>query len=477
MTKNNTSRTLGALPGIKSQYFPEPPLLFAEKREHIDPKYGLSCFGPYSRHDPDKHPASVKVGFIGSSESIATSQEWISRMAEGVMGNQLHVSFPGYTKEVAFGSELYFHPNWNATITRAELEALGRTKNSRQAFEATLATLEEKVATLARKDQPPSYIVLALPESVLKKSRVVDYYDPKAGKIHRDLRRAFKAMAMKYRIPTQLLRQETVTTDWGDYAPEVPWSFFSGLYFKAGGVPWAPVGLQPGTCYMGISFYRPLEAIKNMRTSLVQAFDEHGQGLVLRGPEFLWAEDEEGTRSPHLTASMARTLVEMVLKQYKLEMGQPPQRIVVHKSSRYWPAEREGFEAALQDHVTHYDLIALEPQSQTRLIPPSKYPPLRGTRFKVEDIDYLYTTGFIAELSFFRGPHVPTPLQIADHIGFDTSRGDMMREILTLTKMNWNAAQLGGLLPITLRFSRLVSDIMREIPTDREPLPNFKFYM
>jgi len=36
---------------------------------------------------------------------------------------------------------------------------------------------------------------------------------------------------------------------------------------------------------------------------------------------------------------------------------------------------------------------------------------------------------------------------------------------------------LGGLWPITLKFSRMVGDIMREIPADREPLTNFKFYM
>jgi hypothetical protein len=50
-----------------------------------------------------------------------------------------------------------------------------------------------------------------------------------------------------------------------------------------------------------------------------------------------------------------------------------------------------------------------------------------------------------------------------------------LREILILTKMNWNSARLGGLMPITLRFSRLVGDIMREIK-DWEPLTNFKYY-
>lgn len=70
---------------------------------------------------------------------------------------------------------------------------------------------------------------------------------------------------------------------------------------------------------------------------------------------------------------------------------------------------------------------------------------------------------------------MPAPIRLADHIGNDTPRETLLREILILTKMNWNSARLGGLMPITLRFSRLVGDIMREIG-DWEPLPSFEYY-
>jgi hypothetical protein len=158
-------------------------------------------------------------------------------------------------------------------------------------------------------------------------------------------------------------------------------------------------------------------------------------------------------------------------------MGQTPQRVVVHKTSRYWPEEKSGFRTALRNRIGRYDLVALAPQSTVRLLTVSRYPPLRGTHFSVEDVDYLYTTGFIAELGQFHGMHVPAPIQIADHVDQDTPRDTLLREILILTKMNSNSSRLGGLLPITLRFSKLVGDIMREIPEGREPLPNFKFYM
>jgi hypothetical protein len=59
---------------------------------------------------------------------------------------------------------------------------------------------------------------------------------------------------------------------------------------------------------------------------------------------------------------------------------------------------------------------------------------------------------------------VLAPLRIADHIEQDSPRGELLREIITLTKMNWNSALLGGLFPITMKFASLVGEIMREIP-------------
>jgi hypothetical protein len=64
-----------------------------------------------------------------------------------------------------------------------------------------------------------------------------------------------------------------------------------------------------------------------------------------------------------------------VLDQYEQQMHQTPARVVVHKTSRYWPGERDGLRDAIESRVHRYDLMALEPQSAVRLIPASKYPP------------------------------------------------------------------------------------------------------
>jgi hypothetical protein len=172
---------------------------------------------------------------------------------------------------------------------------------------------------------------------------------------------------------------------------------------------------------------------------------------------------------------MAGKLVQMVLERYLIERKQLPQRVVVHKSSRFEPAERAGFDQALS-RVAHYDLVALRPTSEIRLIRAGQYPPLRGTSFTVGDISYLYTSGYLATHGGYPHGHVPSPLQIADHVG-DTTRADLLREILILTKMNWNSAYMAGLKPITLRFSEVVGDILREVPENDTPHPKYKYYM
>src|SRR6185312_6896970 len=175
-------------------------------------------------------------------------------------------------------------------------------------------------------------------------------------------RRAIKAEAMKYRLPTQILLQRTSEAGPNskkvDHRSKCAWNFFSGLYFKCGGIPWSPRLLAPGTCYVGISFFRTLGSkSREMRSSVAQAFDEHGDGIVLRGQDFVWDEDKHG-KSPHLSEQIAHDLIALVLRRYEAEMHQKPTRVVVHKSSRFWPDEKKGFEAALKS-VNRFDLLAV----------------------------------------------------------------------------------------------------------------------
>jgi len=459
---------------ITAGYIAEPLLLFGDNGRCVDPRLGLATFGPQSRNDA-RHPDRVRLGFVGSAETICQAKGWVRQSAIGLAESEGERPFPGCMADRGFFTQIAVSDTWDELITRSELTHMKKSPPGRSRFEIALALLTEKMLLISEKDQPPDLVVLALPSQIVTCARVADYWDPQLGQVHRDLRRALKAKTMNLSIPTQILLPRTTRGGRGVDLPERrAWNFFTALYFKAGGVPWKPVGLTANTCFIGISFYRPLGTKSHrLRTSIAIAFDESGEGLILRGQEFPWSEDDGP--SPHLSADQARELLSMTLERYRAERKHSPKRVVVHKSSVYWPDEREGFEEVLTKEVAEFDLLAFAPLSNTRLIRQGLYPPLRGTWFTLGDLDFLYTTGYIPELKTYSHGHVPSPLRIMDHVGGDTSRETLLREVLILSKLNWNSANLGGLMPITLRFSRLVGDILRE--TTEKPKPQFKFYI
>ncbi|HYT89873.1 MAG TPA: hypothetical protein VEL76_14300 [Gemmataceae bacterium] len=463
-------------PHVNTTWLPEPQLLFAGGMTHCDPKVGIPLYGPRSL-GTNRHKHEVHVGYIGTRESVSNARQFYHECCEGVAGDERHPHFPGFKADRGFRGELRTDDRLVELISRQEQSDILTMRQPGERFEALLCLLQEKLEILTQKDHPLDYLVLVLSQDLLRKCSTADYVVQGVGPVHRDLRKAFKAMAMRFQKPTQLLKETTGLVPYGrklDHKSKIAWNLFTGLYFKADGLPWGPHGLPPSTCYIGVSFYRPLGESRAMRTSVAQAFDEDGEGLVLRGHRFPWDEKEDG-RSPHLPAELADQLISMVLERYEKERNQLPQRVVVHKTSRFEPAEREGFEAALR-RVKRFDLVSLAPTSEARLIRAGQNPPLRGTVFTVGGVSYLYTSGYVPWLGRYPHGHVPCALQLADHVG-DTSRVELMQEVLTLTKMNWNSCQMESLLPITVRFSRLVGDILREVPAEQTPQPKYKFYM
>jgi hypothetical protein len=102
--------------------------------------------------------------------------------------------------------------------------------------------------------------------------------------------------------------------------------------------------------------------------------------------------------------------------------------------------------------------------------------PWRGTLCSIgADEHYLFTTGYVPYWDEYPGPHVPAPLQIG--CPHETDIRERSREILALSKMNWNSAEGISRHPITLSFARKVGTIMTEMGDTPNPNPSYRFYM
>ncbi len=500
---------------IRIEYFEEPKLQFGQYFEHEDSKTGLAEFGPFGRNVDGLHPSEIKVGFIGTGETIAGAQDWIaecgapiesekttqtesrSEKREAVLFPQeddksdrlvryekiLNPDFVGFSSDSNFACRFQLNQRWEKVIQPREIEKVLNIEEKGKRIWALVELFESNVESLATTSPTPDIIVVALTPEIVEKAHAVRM----SGNFFLNFRRALKARAMKWDVPLQLLQRRTVTGKGGAMQEKATraWNFCTAQYYKADGVPWRPLALEADVCFVGISFYvsQDLDERLTMRASVAQAFDHLGQGLVLRGDPFEWDVERLG-RSPHLSQSGARDLIKRTLEEYLKVREVPPRRVVIHKTSEFWGPEhpehneRDGFYAGVDEVFARCatDFVALR-QTGVRLFREGKYPPLRGTYFCVEDTDhFLYTMGYTPYLETSPGSYVPEPWQITQHIG-GSSPKDLLREVLALTKMNVNNCAFADGKPITISFSEMIGEIMKHIPTDGKIQSSYKFYM
>ena len=122
-------------------------------------------------------------------------------------------------------------------------------------------------------------------------------------------------------------------------------------------------------------------------------------------------------------------------------------------------------------------MLSLSDLSGSRLFRAGVYPPLRGTLLTLEDSQMLlYTRGSVQFFETYPGLYVPVPLLIRSESTEQTQKF-LAKEILALTKMNWNNTQFDGSDPVTLRASRQVSAVLRYCDETVHIEPKYSFYM
>jgi len=504
------------IPNFESGIIEEPLLAFGGQHRHVDPKTGLALYGPYSLLDqPRPTLRSINVGIVGPASMVSDAKAWL-KACQGMLTNDgsqpfLYPHYPGFNELQPFQCDLVYGDTWSEVIKDREMKSALSEDDFYTRVKKVIQLYTKSIEILSNREPRPDVTLCCIPQDVIKTCTVQKYKKSKPksnskkrqgisnGQLsiftqlvnddddwgYQNLRRGLKAEAMQYGMPTQLVWPSTLSTTGastsatgGSRTQDIAtraWNFTTALYHKAGGSPWRLADLDPGTCFVGISFYKEiLSDNPRMRTSMAQAFTAAGDGYVLRGNTFDW--NERDGRSPHLDKGMAFGLLNNVIELYKLQnQGSLPTRIVVHKSSKFWSDELEGLEKACE-FVPRRDFIALGSRG-LQFYRPGLYPPLRGTYVKFSDSDLLlYTSGYIPFLKTYPGARAPLPLEVLEHIG-DSPWDLILRDILSLTKMNWNTADFSCGVPITIAFSRKVGQILAEVSPNSRIRPEYRFYM
>ncbi len=507
---------------VKTTIVSEPELLFGGSFPSIDPKTGISLYGPYSITKN-----SIRVGIIGDKTTIEQTKAIIERIQTPIEGPDKNPTwtpdFPGFSSSHPFKCEIITNEKWYQTITTKEIEALENIPKVEERIATGVEIFIAYLSNIAEREEVPNIVICAPPKELMRlcisdkdvrtrgrrkksnaekkhllvsvdQSTMFDFM-PEEYKKERErylisisadnFHHLLKAQAMKFDLLTQFILPDTLDVitakerkigqkglqDDATFA----WNLAIALLYKSGGRLWRPTLFTTDTCFVGISFFKAKEIYGGgMGTSLAQVFTPEGEGLVIRGERFPWTRGH----APHLKEEAAEKLIKAAIDLFtKQTGGRSPTRVVIHKSSKFEDAEISGFKKAIGD-IPRFDLVAILNRSRNiRLFREGYHAVLRGTMITLPDKSWLlYTNGYIPFMKLYPGPHVPRPLEIIQHIG-DTLPEKISAEILALTKLNWNNANFASNLPITLHFSRQVGKILREMPSESTPKNKYMYYM
>ena len=463
-------------------------MLFASGT-HVCPRRGIAEYGVFDQTQATRR-SEIYIGGVGTSSGIDLLDAWLTQCkgviaaAPDVKQENLRPPFCGFSSRIGFGTEMRFSADLSRTIKNTDVKAIlnieDRTTRVREAVECYY----EHVKFLAQ-NRHVDVVVCVIPEKLYGKvakeeptgeetlEADVETYE------ELNFRRALKAKAMPFAKPLQLVREVsldgTKTADQQDDATKA-WNFCTALYYKSGPtIPWKldQGGGKPSSCAVGISFYRSRDR-QTLSTSLAQIFDELGNGLILRGTPVDLDKDD---RIPRLSEEQAYDLLTAALDEYRVAMRNYPARVVVHKSSHFSGAEISGLESAAREaHIDAVDFVTVM-DSKLRLYRDGNYPPYRGTLARLDDDrQLLYTRGAVWCYQTYPGLYVPKPIELRI-VRSEESPNYIAKEVLGLTKMNWNNTQFDGKYPVTLGCSRKVGEIMKYLGDTDTPQIRYGYYM
>jgi hypothetical protein len=484
-----------SIPQLSSFYVPEPYLIFGNKARFKDPKAGLFLFGPYGQYgDASAVKITANAAIIGTSKSIGNILDFFDFLHNRIPATSVGgVDFPGLGLDGRLRFDVHFDEQWQETIDKTDVdECESKDKRTDKALNL-LSLIDDKLASLHQKQPNPDVVFITLPTELHKMCILPGQIGLKITLANRrfgstpseeqmkgdyDFHNIIKVMGMKHRLPTQFVLPTTLDLDRKLFIQDLAtraWNLSVAAYYKSKGVPWKLAELETGTCYAGVSFYRECssEGKQSMRASVAQVFLATGETLILRGDPFEWPEYD--TR-PHLNIKQAQALRDQIVNAYNKTHKEPPERLVLHKSTEFLPDEVKGFMDP-NNTIKHIDLLTLT-QSPIYWYRDGGYPIVRGNVIKVSGSEFfVFTLGYIPQLQTFPKPGIPVPVRVRA-ANLDSPERKMCKEILSLTRLNWNNADFCDQMPITISASDRIGDILSEARIrDIEVSTEYKYYM
>ena len=482
-------------------------------------------YGPVDDGRPE-----INYGVIGTPAGIARFERWTQLVSSFISpppprrGAKLieaqHVPFPGFA--AAYNSAWPTKPR--TVVTTIDGEALSKALHIANRNEAVKAAVDMYVdpliAAASRVEYPPTFWFVVIPEEVyelgrplskvavperiqgsvrmtkdealrLEEQHTLFGFEEAEAEVYKyatHFRRQLKARLLNDKIVTQIVRETTLAPmDFlkSNGQPKrrvedpatIAWKLSTGAYYKDGGRPWQLADVRPGVCYVGLAYKRrDLTSDDRFAVCAAQMFLSSGEGVVFRGALGPWYRAD--SKQFHLDKPAARNLVAMVVNEYRSQHeNQPPKELFLHAKSSFTDEEWEGFRSGAPPETNVVGVQIADAKDNMKLFRPGKYPVVRGTAMLFDEAQaFLWTSGYAPRLDTYLGPETPNPVLVRLQRG-KCSFDAILRDVMGLTKINFNSCLHNDRLPVTIRFADAVGEIMLAAPQVGEPRLQFKFYI
>jgi hypothetical protein len=292
-----------------------------------------------------------------------------------------------------------------------------------------------------------------------------------------DLHDFVKAYCIQKGIATQFLEEHTLASN---QQCRVWWWLSLACYAKSMRTPWALTSLDMNAAFVGLGFTVDRFAAKGQQIVLGCSHLYNAQG---HGLQFRLSKIENPiirNRNPHMTYDDARQVAESIRQLFFESQSRLPPRVVIHKQTPFLRDEKHGLLDGLKG-VGSIDLLEIQVDSTLRYISSiqktkqvngeqiayfddDNFPVRRGTVVRLDDRRALVWCHGVTDSvkngwKYFQGKrHIPSPLIVTRHAG-KTDLETIAFELLGLSKMDWNSADMYSKLPATIDSSRQIARI------------------
>jgi hypothetical protein len=511
-------------------YIEEPTLSFGYNQKAVDPRDGLLLFGPNEKFESYQ----IKAGVVGTQLGIESYKSYVEAIQKPLFSNKTiygkvksneisRPSFPGF--ETIFGIKWPTCPEIECLLDENLIKQKIQIKTKKQRTSELVDLYLEQIVNASSKEDcdinlwfivvPRELYVACKPKSWgrdLGKGTQSFVNETKAGQFSMefeeypnyletitkindsssDFHHLIKARLLQEKIksPIQIFVESTLNFKdkmnkkvGDDMKAHIAWTTSTSIYYKLGKSPWKLNDVRDGVCYLGLVFKKvQFGGNNNSACSAAQMFLKDGDGSVFRGNIGMWQGKND--KDFHLNAESSEQLLGMALDDYYEKWKNYPVEIFIHGRASFTNEEWDGFVNAISSRKAETKLVGIVIKDSYELKifrsaegQPCNYGIMRGLAYVLNETEaYLYTRGFIPRLNTASSLEIPNPLSVR------ISRGKadinvVLKDVLALTKLNYNACIYGDGLPVTLRFSDNIGSILTATDNMKSDMRQFKYYI